>query len=577
MGLRGDMDDIPSSLENLIMDRVHRLGRDTIWLLQAASVLGRQFPVTLAEQVAELNGNTVTLLPQLEQHGLIFPVNRERAGGASSDYAFKHALVQDALYGSLLTPQRATLHQKAAEALEASYGDKAADVADVLAHHYSRTQRSGKAVYYLSLAAKKNLRVFSLAEAQAQLDRALERIEAEPDCADDTLLAEIVVDRLMVCCWEADFVGMADISERYRQRLEAAGDTRELSRILTWLGEAYLNATRFDEAEHVLGRARAIGEKLGDEECIAYAMWDQMWLAMVTPDGRPPNAIEHMAERVLAAAVRMNDVYLESLTYLLLSFDPLQRGHVATAERWAGKLIELGKRTGYPPAQSLGWVCAAWAATFAEDHDRALVDSALAVSASHGRFERIMADSAQGVVLAGAGRPGEAKDILARVRALLIETRYLVQLTAIDIPYGVAIAQSGDLAGGVAHLEAAIERFSTWRNQRMLAWAHLALGEIYRGMVGTLPSVKLLRQNARFFVAALPSAKRRAREHLEQAVHYAQAADTPGTLAQALAGLGLLGAASGQGAQSRAYLEEARAIAEALGADKLSARISAAL
>ena len=575
MGTRA-LDDIPTSLENLIMDRVHRLGRDTIWLLQAASVLGRQFPMSLVEQVAELNGKVVTLVPQLEQNGLIFRVDGERSG-TPADYAFNHALVQDTLYGSLLTPQRATLHQKAAEALEESYGDKSADVADVLAHHYARTQRSEKAVYYLSLAAKKNLRVFSLAEAQAQLDQALARIEAEPACADDKLLAEIVVDRLMVCCWEADFTGMADIAERYRQRLEAAGDSRELSRVLSWLGEGYLNATRFDDAERVLERARTIGEELQDQECIAYAMWDQMWLAMVTPADRPLDAVERMAERVLQAAERLNDVYLESLTYLLLSFNPLQRGHVATADKWAGKLIDLGKRTGYPPAQSLGWVCAAWAASFAEDHDKALVNSELAVSASHGKFERIMADSAQGVVLTFAGRAEEGRDILARVRQELLDTGYLVQLTAIDIPYGLAMVGSGDFARGVAHLEQCIATFSGWRNKRMLAWAHLALGEIYRGLASQRPSIRMLRQNVRFFAGALPVAKRRAREHLQEAVRYAQAADTQGMLAQALAGLGFLGAASGQRTESRLYLEEAQQIAEDLGAEKLAARIAAAL
>jgi class 3 adenylate cyclase/tetratricopeptide (TPR) repeat protein len=575
MGTRA-LDDIPTSLENLIMDRVHRLGRDTIWLLQAASVLGRQFPMSLVEQVAELNGKVVTLVPQLEQNGLIFRVDGERSG-TPADYAFNHALVQDTLYGSLLTPQRATLHQKAAEALEESYGDKSADVADVLAHHYARTQRSEKAVYYLSLAAKKNLRVFSLAEAQAQLDQALARIEAEPACADDKLLAEIVVDRLMVCCWEADFTGMADIAERYRQRLEAAGDSRELSRVLSWLGEGYLNAARFDDAERVLERARTIGEELQDQECIAYAMWDQMWLAMVTPADRPLDAIERMAERVLQAAERLNDVYLESLTYLLLSFNPLQRGHVATADKWAGKLIDLGKRTGYPPAQSLGWVCAAWAASFAEDHDKALVNSELAVSASHGKFERIMADSAQGVVLTFAGRAEEGRDILARVRQELLDTGYLVQLTAIDIPYGLAMVGSGDFARGVAHLEQCIATFSGWRNKRMLAWAHLALGEIYRGLASQRPSIRMLRQNVRFFAGALPVAKRRAREHLQEAVRYAQAADTQGMLAQALAGLGFLGAASGQRTESRLYLEEAQQIAEDLGAEKLAARIAAAL
>ena len=578
-GGQAEIEDIPTSLENLIMDRVHRLGRETIWFLQAASVIGRQFPMSLAQAVADLNGATVSILPQLEQDGIIFRVDRERKGDTPADYAFKHALVQDALYGSLLTPQRASLHQKAAEALEASYGDKAADVADMLAHHYARTQRTDKAVFYLSLAAKKSLRVFSLAEARGYLDQALARIEAEPACADDRLLAEIVVDRLMVCCWEADFVGMLTIADQYRARLEAAGDTRELSRILSWLGEAYLNAARFDEAERVLDRARSIGESLGDEECIAYAMWDQMWLVMVTPQGRPLNAIEKMAERVLEAAQRLEDPYLESLTYLLLSFDPLQRGHLGVAGEWATKLIELGKRTGYPPAQSLGWVCSAWVAAFAGEYDKALVASELAVGASHGKFERLMADSAQGVVLTGAGRAEAGLAILARIRREIIKCGYLVQLTAIEIPCGVAMVGTGDYAGGVADLENTLRRFSTWRNPRVLAWGHLALGEIYLQLAtaGRLPSPRILRRNASFFLRALPAARRRARKHFEAAVQYAQTADTAGMLAQALAGLGLLTKAMGQTTLAQGYLEEARAIAELLNAEMLVARIDAAL
>jgi class 3 adenylate cyclase/tetratricopeptide (TPR) repeat protein len=576
-GGASEIEDIPTSLENLIMDRVHRLGRETIWFLQAASVIGRQFPMSLAQEVAELNGTAVTLLPQLEQDGIIFRVDRER-GDTPADYAFKHALVQDALYGSLLTPQRASLHQKAAEALEASYGDRAADVADMLAHHYARTHRSDKAVFYLSLAAKKSLRVFSLAEARGYLDQALARIEEEPSCADDKLLAEIVVDRLMVCCWEADFVGMLKIADKYRARLEAAGDTRELSRILSWLGEGYLNAARFDEAERVLDRARAIGEALGDEECIAYAMWDQMWLAMVTPQGRPLNTIQKMAERVLEAAERLQDPYLESLTYLLLSFDPLQRGHLGIAGEWAQRLIELGKRTGYPPAQSLGWVCSAWVAAFAEDHDKALVASELALSAAHGKFERLMADSAQGVVLTGAGRAEEGLRILERVRREIIKCGYLVQLTAIEIPCGMAMVGSGDYAGGVADLENTLKRFSSWRNPRMLAWGHLALGEIYLRLATAerLPPPRLLRKNASFFLRALPAAKRRARRHFEEALRFAQKADTPGFLAQALAGLGFASKATGQAVLAQGYLEEARAIGEGLGAEKLIVRIDAA-
>ena len=94
---------------------------------------------------------------------------------------------------------------------------------------------------------------------------------------------------------------------------------------------------------------------------------------------------------------------------------------------------------------SLGWVCKAWVAAFAQDHEQALIDSELGLSASHGKFEKLMADSAQGVVLAGAGQADAALSILERVRREIIRCGYLVQLTAIEIPCGIAMVGTGGL------------------------------------------------------------------------------------------------------------------------------------
>ena len=177
----------------------------------------------------------------------------------------------------------------------------------MLAHHYARTHHSDKVVLHLSLAAKKSLRVFSLAEAQAYLDQALTRIEAQPACANDTLLAEIVVDRLLVCCWPISSACSTSPTnivcdwKRRAIRASCRAFCRGLARLL-------FNATRFRRGRAYSSRARGIGEALRDEECIAYAMWDQMWLYTVTPEGRPLNAIAKMGERVLQAAERLRVV-----------------------------------------------------------------------------------------------------------------------------------------------------------------------------------------------------------------------------------------------------------------------------
>ena len=79
----------------------------------------------------------------------------------SDDYAFKHALVRDALYQCLLTEPRKTLHLKIAEEIERRSSNRLTEVAEVLAYHYCQTDRAEKAFVYLSMAGtQKPQRVF---------------------------------------------------------------------------------------------------------------------------------------------------------------------------------------------------------------------------------------------------------------------------------------------------------------------------------------------------------------------------------------------------------------------------------
>ena len=85
--------------------------------------------------------------------------------GKSGDYAFKHALVRDALYQSLLTGPRAALHLKIAEEIERRSGNRLTEVVETLAHHYSQTDRADKAFTYLAMAARQEPRRLFLDEA----------------------------------------------------------------------------------------------------------------------------------------------------------------------------------------------------------------------------------------------------------------------------------------------------------------------------------------------------------------------------------------------------------------------------
>jgi predicted ATPase len=102
---------LPASVQGVLTARVDRLAPKDRALLQAASVIGRQFdPELLAATVVETDIDH--RLAAMQALDLILPEEK------SGDYAFKHALVRDALYQSLLTEPRKSLHLKIAEEVE---------------------------------------------------------------------------------------------------------------------------------------------------------------------------------------------------------------------------------------------------------------------------------------------------------------------------------------------------------------------------------------------------------------------------------------------------------------------------
>ena len=177
---------MPASIQHCSPHVIDALNAPDRELLQAAAVIGRRFSpdllATIATQEAE---------QRLAAMQALDFVHRDAAGG---DFVFKHALVRDALYGSMLASPRAALHLRIAEELERRNGNRLAEVAHSLAHHYAQTRRADKAFAYSAMAAKQKSRIYSLEEAAAQCRMALSLLEQDGACADDAALADLLAD-----------------------------------------------------------------------------------------------------------------------------------------------------------------------------------------------------------------------------------------------------------------------------------------------------------------------------------------------------------------------------------------------
>lgn len=125
---------IPATLHASLIARLDRLGPVAKEIAQIGAVVGREFSYELIEQVAQRPEQELeTALDRLTDVGLLFCRGRP----PHSSYLFKHALVQDAAYATLLRPRRQQLHGAIAAALEREFPEIVAAQPELLAHHYT--------------------------------------------------------------------------------------------------------------------------------------------------------------------------------------------------------------------------------------------------------------------------------------------------------------------------------------------------------------------------------------------------------------------------------------------------------
>ena len=161
---------IPETIQGIIMARLDRLGEGGKRTVQLASVIGRQFLVRLLERVAGLTGKLEGLLRELKALEIIY----EQGMIPEPAYVFKHAVIQDVAYSSLLLQRRKEVHRAVGAAIEELYRDRLAEHYAELAYHFSRGEDWSRAMEYSRLAGDQSAHSFANAEAIEHYAHAIE-------------------------------------------------------------------------------------------------------------------------------------------------------------------------------------------------------------------------------------------------------------------------------------------------------------------------------------------------------------------------------------------------------------------
>jgi len=167
---------VPASLHASLMARLDRLGRAKE-MAQVGAAIGRQFSHTLiASVVCKSEVELGSTLDRLIQAGLLF----RQGVPPQATYLFKHALVQDAAYGTLLREPRRALHARIAETLESQFTEIAERQPELVARHCTEAGLTEKAAGLWGKAGLRSLERSALVEATEQLARALTQVAALP-------------------------------------------------------------------------------------------------------------------------------------------------------------------------------------------------------------------------------------------------------------------------------------------------------------------------------------------------------------------------------------------------------------
>ncbi len=152
---------VPDTIQGIIAGRMDRLEENLKRIIQVASVIGREFAFRILHAITEMKDDLKSNLLNLQGLEFIY----EKSLFPELEYIFRHALIQEVAYTSLLLKRRKEIHARIGRALEELYPDRLEEFYEMLAYHYSKSENSEKAYDYLRLSGDKAARSNSPWEA----------------------------------------------------------------------------------------------------------------------------------------------------------------------------------------------------------------------------------------------------------------------------------------------------------------------------------------------------------------------------------------------------------------------------
>jgi class 3 adenylate cyclase/predicted ATPase len=252
--------EVPATLQDSLMARLDRLGA-VKEVAQIGAVIGREFPYSLLHAISPLpEVELQAALDRLLDAELLYV----RGLPPDATYLFKHALVQETAYGSLLKSRRRELHRVVARMLEEQFTQLADTRPELLGHHYTGAGDSAAAVVAWQRAGEEALRGSAHAEAAAHFGRGLEALGSLPETPERVqheLLLQIRRGQALQASSGYGSAAVAATFARARELGSQLADSPEFLFVLLGLWTSTLGQAELDGAQELAGQLLALAER----------------------------------------------------------------------------------------------------------------------------------------------------------------------------------------------------------------------------------------------------------------------------------------------------------------------------
>ena len=396
---------VPASLHASLMARLDRLGAAKE-VAQAGAAIGREFSHEMLAAVTRLPEEELRqAATELVRSGLAF----RRGTRTRPIYTFKHALVQDAAYDSLLRSRRQQLHARIATVLEENFPESAETHPELLGHHYAGAGLGDRAAAYFQRAGARALERSAYLEAISHLTRGLELLGslpesvraqreldlqlalgsaltaakgyAAPDVEQAYLRARALCDQIgptpqlfpvlhglyRIYHVRGDLIAARKVGKRLTLLAQSQRDPsllveahRALGVPLLWLGDAVLARAKFEEgiALYDARLLRSHSYSYGIDPgvvCLSYAAL--AWWVL----GFGDHALER-SQRALALAEELSHPHTRALALVWAAWLRQFRREAQSTEELAQAAVQLCGEHGYPLWKPMGSILHSWAA-----------------------------------------------------------------------------------------------------------------------------------------------------------------------------------------------------------------------